>query len=100
MALDVAPREYRHTTFGIIALSVYIGYLAWRITGDYVTPVKLAADGTVINRLAPFTGAALGIFLMTNVVHPAINHYFPSFWNSALGHIAQILPSDDDEPEQ
>ena len=93
MALGLAPREYRHMTFGIIALSVSIGWLAWRITAEYVTPLRRRPNGTTINRSAPFTSILLGLFVMTNLVHPAIDHYFPSFCNYAASQIGQ--PSDD-----
>lgn len=96
VALDLAPREYRHMTFGIIALSVYVGWLAWRVTGEYVATVKRRDNGTIINRLAPFTGVLLGVFIMTNIVHPTISHYFPSFWKSTLDQARQGASSDDD----
>ena len=95
-------------TFGIIALSVFIGWLAWRITEEYVTPVKRAPNGTTIHHLAPFTSILLGLFVMTHLVHPAIDHYFPSFWNYAASQIGQppttartdseALPSEQAEP--
>lgn len=99
MALDFAPRDIRHISFGIIAVSVFVGWLAWGATENSATVVTRRADGSAINRMAPLTGVLLGVFLMSNVVHPLINRYFPSFWNNALGQMTQVLPSDDDQPE-
>ena len=83
-AVAVGHSNFRHFVPAIVVVSLYLGYIAWRLTSKYANP-RESREGShpeFSNPLAAVAGAMLAIFLMLYVVSPAMNHYFPSYWHS------------------
>ena len=113
---------FRHFVPAIVVVSLYSGYLAWRVASvcakplqvpDDSIPVRLRDLNNVIHtssvrsdvktaerlrdlhlKFAAFAALLLAIFLMVYVVSPLENHYFGPFW-----HAATSWNPEDSDPE-
>lgn len=78
LAIVNAAGFYRHLVPGIVVVSIFAGYEAWRVTASNNRKTDSAEKPS--NPFAAFGAALLAIFLMLNVVSPTMNHFFPSYW--------------------
>lgn len=90
-AVGYLSRGFRHFVPSIIVVSLYIGYLAWRITAQYAKPDASKADNNNANPMGLFAALLLAIFVMFYVVDPLMNHFFPWYWHALT---ALLLHSD------
>lgn len=98
------PGSFRHFVPGIVVVSVYIGYVVWRMTERWPQPdpPEPPKGGRSLNKgMAALAGALLAIFVMVNVVVPVLNHYLPSYWsNVTSAFFGSFDENPDDNPDQ
>ncbi len=96
-AAGLAPWSLPDATAAVAAVSLFLGYIAWRET-EYIARQSPESDESLtsgVKGLRLLGGFLLAVLLVTNVVGPAFHHFTPSYWRTVNGEWSILTrPSD------
>jgi hypothetical protein len=84
LAAGLAPWTMPDAIPAVAAVSLFLGYIAWRET-EYIARRSPESDDSLtsgVNGLRLLGGFLLAVLLVVNVVSPAFYHFTPSYWHT------------------